>query len=346
MTIEIEAVSAVFAGKYQLLDMVGEGGMATVYRAVMRWAEGFFRQVAVKQILPALTENEKFVRMFIEEARVGSQLQHPNIVQILDFGREEDLYFLVMEWVDGLDLRRYVEGHEAMGRRTPWPLVVAIGIEALRGLSAAHERIDHYGRRSPVIHRDVTPQNILLGTNGVAKITDFGLSRAKDRARITDPNIVKGKLSYLSPEVAWGNEATIQSDLFCLGIVLWEVLAGHKMYEGADDVQVFQAARAAEIPDIRTFRDDLPPELVELLECALARDLEFRFDSAHQMLRSLTQVLRRAGEPTDGPVIARRCRSSCPLRDYCAQRSRSTYASHVRWNACSSFCPSTCFSVS
>jgi len=296
--------TAVFAGKYQLLEIVGAGGMATVWRGVMRWAEGFFRQVAVKQILPSLTENTKFVRMFIEEARVGSQLQHPNIVQILDFGREEDTYYLVMEWVDGLDLRRYVEAHEAMGQRTPWPLVVAIGVEALRGLSAAHERIDHWGRRSPVIHRDLTPQNILIGINGVAKITDFGLSRAKDRARITDPNIVKGKLSYLSPEVAWGKEATAQSDLFCLGIVLWEALSGHKMYDGHDDVQIFQAARAAEIPDIRQHRDDLPVELLELLECTLTRDMDFRFDSAPQMLRSLTHVLRRAGKPTDAPVLS------------------------------------------
>ena len=299
-----EGTDSVFAGKYQLLEIAGEGGMATVWRAVMRWAEGFFRQVAVKQILPSLTEHQRFVEMFIEEARVGSQLQHPNIVQTLDFGKQGEIFYLVLEWVDGLDLRRYVEGHRELGQPTPWPLVTAIGVEALRGLGAAHERVDHWGHRAPVVHRDVTPQNILIGSNGVVKITDFGLSRAKDRARITDPNIVKGKLGYLSPEVAWGKQATERSDLFCLGIVLWEALAAKRLYRGKDDVEVFQAARAAEIPDLRQIRDDVPVELVDALESALTRDPDLRFDSAQQMLRALTRVLRRAGTSTDAPVIA------------------------------------------
>lgn len=294
-----------FAEKYQLLELVGEGGMATVWRAVMRWAEGFFRQVAVKQILPSLGENQKFVAMFVEEARVGSQLHHPNIVQILDFGREQEFYYLVLEWVDGLDLRRYEEAHRRAGQRIPWQLVVAVGIEALRGLGAAHERVDHWGRRAPVIHRDVTPQNILIGSNGVVKITDFGLARAKDRARITDPNIVRGKLCYLAPEVAWGKEATVQSDLFCLAVVLWEALAGRQMYTGADDLEMFQAARAAEVPDLRQLRDDVPRDLVEVLECALARSPELRFDSAQDMLRALALVLRRAKQRTDAPEIGR-----------------------------------------
>jgi serine/threonine-protein kinase len=273
--------------------------MSNVWRAVMHWSDGFFRQVAVKQILPRLAFNHKFVTMFVEEARIGSQLQHPNIVQLLDFGREDDLYFLVMEWVDGLDLGTWAAVHKNRGVVTPWPLAAAVGVEALRGLVAAHELIDHWGHRAPVIHRDVTPHNILIGSNGVVKLTDFGLSRAKDRARITDPNIIKGKLGYLSPEVAWGKEATTQSDLFCLGIVLWEALAGRRLYEGEDDVQVVLAAREAEIPDLRDLRGDLPEDLVELLECALAEEPDFRFDSARQMLRAMTRVLHNQSRPTD-----------------------------------------------
>jgi serine/threonine protein kinase len=300
------ARGTVFAGKYQLLDMAGEGGMAKVWRAVMRWAEGFFRQVAVKQILPSLASNEKFVVLFIEEARVGSQLQHPNIVQILDFGKEaSDVYYLVMEWVDGLPLNRYVEGHHAMGQHPPWPLVVAIGIEALRGIGAAHQRVDPWGQRAPVIHRDITPPNILIGGDGIVKVTDFGLSRARDRARITDPNVVTGKLAYLAPEVAWGKEATVQSDLFCLAIVLWEALAGRPAYEGGSDLEIFQAARAAVLPNLRRYRDDVPDQLVKALEYALIPEPELRYDSAEQMLRALAGVLREVDEPTDGPVIAR-----------------------------------------
>jgi serine/threonine-protein kinase len=298
------------AGRYQLLERAGGGGMSTVWRAVMHWEEGFFRQVAVKQIRSRLAFNRKFIAMFVEEARIGSQLQHPNIVQILDFGREDDLYFLVMEWVDGLDLGTWTAVHSTRGEVTPWPLVAAIGVEALRALGAAHELIDHWGHRAPVIHRDVTPHNILIGSSGVVKLTDFGLSRAKDRARTTDPNIIKGKLGYLSPEVAWGKEATPQSDLFCLGIVLWEALAGRRLYEGDDDVQVVLAARAVEIPDLRELRDDVPEDLVELLECALAEDPEFRFDSARQMLRAMTRVLHNQRQPTDALELSRSVREA------------------------------------
>ncbi len=295
----------VVASKYELLEMAGEGGMAKVWRAVMRWAAGFSRQVAVKQILPNLTSNRKFVAMFIEEARVGSQLQHPNIVQILDFGMDKrGAYFLVMEWVDGLDLGRWINAHARAVKQTPWPLVCAIGVEALRGLNTAHRRIDQWGRKAPVVHRDVTPQNILIGTNGIVKLTDFGLSRAKDRAKMTHPKIIKGKLRYLAPEVAWGKEATPRSDLFCLGIVLWEALACRQMYRGTTDVDVFVSARNAEIPPLRECRGDLPEELYALMDRALNKDAAGRFGSAEEMLRALTTLLRNQPDSTDAFILS------------------------------------------
>jgi serine/threonine-protein kinase len=210
-----------------------------------------------------------------------------------------------MEWVEGLDLGRYIKAYKQAGQKTPWPLIAAIGIESLRGLGAAHERIDGIGRRAPVIHRDVTPQNILIGTNGIIKLTDFGLSRAADRARMTHPKIIKGKLAYLSPEVAWGKEATEQSDIFCLALVLWEALSGHQVYQGKSDVDVFLKARKAEIPSIYEFRDDLPAELVGTLERALAQEINERFISAQQMLRSLAALLRKTHQPTDAMEISR-----------------------------------------
>ncbi|RLB45890.1 MAG: hypothetical protein DRJ42_28940 [Deltaproteobacteria bacterium] len=173
-------------GKYQLIEPLGEGGMATVWKGLTLGAEGFTRRVAIKRVLPELAHDKKFTAMFVEEARVVSELAHPNIVQVHDFDHDaEGNYFIVMEWVDGLDLQQWMSAYKTAGERTPWHYVAAIGIEVLRGLSAAHERIDSLGRPSPVIHRDVTPNNILVGRNGIVKLADFGLARATDRASMT-----------------------------------------------------------------------------------------------------------------------------------------------------------------
>jgi serine/threonine-protein kinase len=297
-------MSEVIAGKYELKEIAGKGGMATVWRALMRGAAGFTRPVALKRILPQLSDNDDFIAMFVEEARVGSELVHPHIVQILDFGVDErNMYFLVMEWVEGIDLGRFAEAHARQGLPTPWPVVTAVVLEALRGLSAAHERLDASGRPAPVIHRDITPQNILIGTNGIAKLTDFGLARAMDRARMTQPDVVKGKLGYLAPEVTMGKPASLKSDIYGMGIVLWEVLAGRRLYLGETDVQIFMAARNAEVPPLAKIRTDLPAALYSAIESALAREPEKRFGSAEQMIRSLAGVLRLVSS-TDGFAIA------------------------------------------
>ena len=155
-----------------------------------------------------------------------------------------------------------------------------------------------------MIHRDVTPQNILIGSNGVVKLTDFGLARAMDRARMTQPHIIKGKLRYLAPEATAGHPPTVQSDLFSLGVVLWEALAGRSLYEGANDLAIFQAAQRAEIPPLRSLRTDLPAEVLVAVEGALARDPSQRYESARAMLRALTQVLRGVQQSMDALTIA------------------------------------------
>lgn len=293
-------------GKYELVEQAGEGGMATVWRAIMHGAAGFSRWVAVKHIRPSLMTNEEFVAMFVEEARVGSQLQHANIVQTYDFGQDpRGAYYLVLEWVEGLDFGRYTEAYRASGHRCDWPLVLAVGVEALRGLGAAHERVDGAGNRAPVIHRDVTPANILLGTNGIVKLTDFGLSRAMDRLQMTQPDVIKGKLRYIAPEITRGEPASVQSDLFSLGIVLWEALAQRPLYAGESDAEVFMAARKAEIPPIRELRSDVPGAAATVVERALARDPEHRFATAREMLRAMTGLLRQLSESTDAYTLAR-----------------------------------------
>jgi serine/threonine-protein kinase len=279
-------------GRYELVERTAEGGMAAVWRANVVGAAGFRRPVAIKRILPGQND-DLFAKMFVEEARIGSQLQHPNIVQVFDFGHDDMGMYLVMEWVEGVDLNEYMKAHREAERPIPWPIVTSIGIDALRGLRAAHERVDADGRLSPVIHRDVTPANILLDISGMARLTDFGVSRAMDRASWTSPDIVKGKLAYMAPEIFADKPASARSDLFSLGVALWEALAGRRLYSGTD-VEVFLAAREAEIPSLTRFRDDLPRELVGAVERALHRQPEHRFPSALEMLRELSLAMRRS----------------------------------------------------
>lgn len=282
-------------GKYELVQIAGEGGMATVYKAVQKGAAGFQRAVAIKHIKPEYRALKNYVDMFIEEARVGSELAHPNIVQVHDFIIQDGNYYLVMEWVEGIDLGHFIRIHRDAGAHVEWPLAVAIGIGTLRGLAAAHERRAPNGELAPVIHRDVTPHNVLLGSNGVVKLTDFGLARARDRvASMTAPGTVKGKLSYLAPEVSFGKPNTPQSDLFGVGSVLWETLTGERMFDGKTDVEIFKKIRACQIPPVAEKRPDVPGALAAILDVALAPDPVNRFASATAFAQALSQVMKQA----------------------------------------------------
>jgi serine/threonine-protein kinase len=294
----------ILAGKYQLVAIAGTGGMATVWRAVQRGPAAFERTVGIKLIREPLAHDANFVAMFVEEARVSAQLVHPNIVQVHDFGEDRGRYFLVMEWVEGMSLSEYLRRLQDRGVHTTWPFVACVAVEALRGLSAAHERRDAYGRPAPVYHRDVTPQNILLGASGQVKLTDFGLARATDRARMTAPEIIKGKVGYLAPELTRSREATPQTDIYALGVVLWQALAGRRLFEGNDDIEVFLAASRADIPPLVELRLDVPAQLIAVIERSLALDPHDRFESAQQMSRVVARVLRTLDVDSDARVVA------------------------------------------
>jgi serine/threonine-protein kinase len=280
-----------------------------VFYAFTHGAEGFRRPVAVKRILDHLAEDPSFVAMFVEEARVTAALTHPNIVQIHDFAEDSDgAFFLVMEWVDGVNLFHWQQAYLAAGEHTPWHLVAAAGIEVLKALHGAHEHEDNAGRKVPVFHRDVTPQNILIGANGVVKLTDFGLARAMDRARMTQPQMLKGKLSYVAPEMITGGDPSVQTDLFGIGIVLWETLAGRKLFDGEGPLQILSKVKDADVPPLSDIRPDIPRALHDAIHRALEKEPTARFKSARSMVRALANILRMTPESTSSEVVARTVR--------------------------------------
>jgi serine/threonine protein kinase len=291
----------VVAGKYRLLDPIGAGGMAVVYRAEMK-SLGRRKQVALKKMKAELHAAENYVAMFQEEARVGGELKHPNIVQVFDLVQDDDgHYCLVMEWVDGTDLRGLLAAARQRGRLMAWPVIAAVGVGALRGLAAAHDRTKR-GKPSPVIHRDVSPSNILLGRTGVVKLADFGLARARDRMHsLTAPGIIKGKLAYIAPEITQGAHASTQSDIFSMGCVLWEALAGRALYDGQNDLEVFRKVQSAEVRPLKTVRNDIPAELAAVIHKALAVDLGERYQSARQMGDELAAVLAQQARTRINP---------------------------------------------
>ena len=300
-------------GRYELVERLGQGGMAVVWRALVHGSTGFRRWVAIKRIDPKHRHYPEVVEMFVEEARVGAALQHPNIVQAQDFRLDErGHHFLVTEFVDGPHLGQWVRAHADMLQPTPWPIVTAAGIEVLRALEAAHGRLDDSGTLAPILHRDVTPGNILMDRGGIIKLGDFGLARAMDRAQITRPNVVKGKLSYLAPELVRGDAPSERSDLFSLGVVLWEALTGKRLFHAATDVEVYKMLQNPRVPLLSMQRSELPMGLTTTVHRALERDPRQRFATAREMLQALTSVLRVWPVSTDATAIAASIKESFP----------------------------------
>ena len=266
--------------RYEIVRKLDMGGMAEIFLGRARSIEGIERQVAIKRVLPSLIRNEQFMAMFLDEARLSMLLTHANIVQVFDVGRATGTVFIVMEYVDGQNLRRVFQKASERGVRVPLEIACHIVIEVCKGLTHAHEKIDGEGRHLMIVHRDLSPPNILLSRSGEVKITDFGLAKALTQASVTDPGIVKGKFSYLSPEAADGQVVDHRADIFALGICFWELLANRRLFLGSDDAATVDLVRDAQIPSLSTLNPDVTEEFERIVLRSLAKDPHRRFTSA------------------------------------------------------------------
>jgi serine/threonine protein kinase len=281
-------------GPYRLLDRVAVGGMAEVFKAKRSGVEGFEKIVAVKRILPHLSDNKEFVDMFVNEAKMVAGLTHPNIVQIFDLGKIDKSYYIAMEYVHGRDLRTIMRRAKEKGPKIPLELGLRIVSNVCSALEYAHRKRDDRGRSMQIVHRDVSPQNILISFEGEVKLTDFGIAKAATKASTTDRGALRGKLLYMSPEQAWGKAIDCRSDLFSLGIVLYEMVTDQKPFlapGGGSEMSILEMVRQCHVAPPRSVNPHVPEALDKLLRRALDREPSRRFQDAAEMGRGLERIL-------------------------------------------------------
>jgi serine/threonine protein kinase/tetratricopeptide (TPR) repeat protein len=281
-------------GKYKLLELVARGGMAEVFKAKSFGADGFEKVVVIKRILPDLAQNQAFVEMCINEAKLSVALSHANIVQVFDLGREEDTYFIVMEYVNGMDFAEVLRRCRRANLRPPMELCVFIASETARALDYAHRRRDAQMRPLNIVHRDISPQNVLLSLEGEVKVTDFGIAKA--RTSIEEAGTIKGKYAYMAPEQARGLDVDARADVYALGIVLYEALAGRNPFQEPTPYQTLRRVQAGEKPPLKLAAPDVPDELARVVEKATAPDRDARYASAAKFYEDLAGFLYTTGK--------------------------------------------------
>jgi serine/threonine protein kinase len=270
--------------------------MATVYLARVSGVGGFQRFVAIKRLHPHLAREPEFIEMFLDEARLAARIHHPNVVSILEIGASDQGYYIVMEYVEGDTLGRLLSRAAQIGQRLPLEVGLRILGDTLAGLEAAHELNDDEGNPLLIVHRDVSPQNILVGVDGTAKLTDFGVARATSRLSITRAGQLKGKVAYMAPEQARG-EAAIdhRADIFAAGVVLWEVLAGRRLFKAEGEAQTLNRVLTDPIPSVKSAWAGVPPTIEAITAKALERDRALRYQTALELAEDLEKEARALG---------------------------------------------------
>ncbi|MBN2493864.1 MAG: serine/threonine protein kinase [Deltaproteobacteria bacterium] len=291
-------------GKYLLTERIGAGGMAEIFRATAFGVEGFTKELCIKRILPTLTSDETFVRMFIDEAKIAVNLHHANIVQVFDLGRIGEHYFIAMELVRGRDLLQIINGCRARKERIPVHIALYLMSSVCQGLDHAH-RVKLDGRPLGLIHRDVSPSNILISWEGAVKVADFGIAKAALKDEKTVTGTLKGKYGYLSPEQVRGDEVDLRSDIFAAGIVLYECLVGKRLFKGATDLETLEQVREARVAGPpSSINKSVPPEVDALVLRALSVRPEDRFQTAAEMHAALADQLFATSKRVDPTVLA------------------------------------------
>jgi hypothetical protein len=283
-------------GKYYLLERINVGGMAEVFKAKAFGVEGFERLVAVKRILPNIAEDEEFIAMFIDEAKIAVQLQHANIAQIFDLGKVEDSYFIALEYVRGKDLRAIFDRVRQRNEVMPIAQSCYLMMQVCEGLDYAHNKRDAQGKELHLVHRDISPQNVLCGYEGEIKLIDFGIAKAAGKASKTQAGILKGKFGYMSPEQVRGLPIDRRSDIFSVGIVLYELLTGERLFMGESDFSTLEKVRNVEILPPSSYNKKIPEELERIALKALAKDPEDRYQNAIDLHDDLQAFLYTQGE--------------------------------------------------
>lgn len=300
--LEVSLLPGTVVGKYVVQRKLAEGGMAEIFLATAQGAEGFEKPVVIKRIRSGLANDSSFVEMFIAEARLASRLSHPNLVHIFDFDRHEDSYYLAMEYIRGRSLLEAHKRAREVSMPIPPVLVAQLGVEVARGLGYAHKLTDH-GTALNLVHRDVTPHNVLLSYEGAVKLTDFGIAKAGGRA--TTVGMLKGKFAYMAPEQARGDPVDARTDLFSLGITLWELLTGGRLFDGDTDLAVLRAVQERPVLPPADLNPEVDAELSAVIVKALERAPANRFQTAAELERALLQyVLRHSQGPEDTDVGA------------------------------------------
>jgi serine/threonine protein kinase len=280
-------------GDYTLLEKIATGGMAEVFRARAEGLAGFEKIVVIKRVLDALARDPEFINLFVDEAKIAVRLLHVNIVQVFELGKVHDNHYMALEFVAGLDVARLVTRSHPRG---PFPLAIALFItrEVLKALDFAHSRCDEEGQPLHIVHCDISPQNMLISFAGEVKITDFGISRAAFQASSAH-DVIRGKYAYMSPEQVEGKALDGRSDLFSLGVVLYELLTGRRLFKRETREETIRRVRHAEVPSPRTYRPEMSEDLEALLLRALARRAGDRFRTAGEMLEAVGQLMVREG---------------------------------------------------
>lgn len=289
-------------GKYWLVDKVATGGMAEIYKAIAVGLDGKQYTLAIKRILPQFSNDEEFVSLLVDEAKIMVLLNHPNLVPIVEFGKVEDSYFIAMDYVDGTTLKALFRRVRTRQEQFTVDMAVHVVREIGIGLAYAHRKTDAQGKPLDIVHRDISPANVLISFEGDIKITDFGISKAANQSHRTQVGIIRGKTGYMSPEQTRANHTIDQrSDIYSLGIILFELLTGERLYKADSVPEALRMIREGKIPGVHDLRPEVPEELEAILMKALSQDSETRYQTAQEFVDALNEFLSR-WSPRGRPV--------------------------------------------